>query len=67
MLPRTPSSNLHGGCAVKKLIKFVLVVAFVFGGWTLAAASLHVVRGGFDVPGLDPDQAADHSQEHPEL
>jgi hypothetical protein len=29
---------------VKKLIKFVLVVAFVLGGWTLAAASLHVVR-----------------------
>lgn len=29
---------------MKKLIKFVLVVAFVFGGWTLAAASLHVVR-----------------------
>ena len=29
---------------MKKLIKFVLIVAFVFGGWTLAAASLHVVR-----------------------
>jgi hypothetical protein len=29
---------------VKKLIKFVFVVSFVFGGWALAAASLHVVR-----------------------
>lgn len=29
---------------MKKLIKFVLIVAFVFGGWALAAASLHVVR-----------------------
>jgi hypothetical protein len=29
---------------VKKLMKFVLIVAFVFGGWALAAASLHVVR-----------------------
>ena len=29
---------------MKKLIKLVLVVAFVFGGWALAAASLHVVR-----------------------
>src|SRR3982750_1719179 len=33
-----------GGFAVKKLIKFVFVVALVFGGWALAAASLHVVR-----------------------
>jgi hypothetical protein len=30
---------------VKKLMKFVFVLAFVFGGWALAAASLHVVRG----------------------
>ena len=29
---------------MKKFIKFVLIVAFVFGGWALAAASLHVVR-----------------------
>ena len=29
---------------MKKLIKFVLVVALMFGGWTLAAASLHLVR-----------------------
>jgi len=29
---------------VKKLTKFVLVVALMFGGWALAAASLHVVR-----------------------
>lgn len=29
---------------MKKLLKFVLLVAFVFGGWTLAASSLHVVR-----------------------
>lgn len=29
---------------MKKLIKFVFVVALVFGGWALAAASLHVVR-----------------------
>jgi outer membrane biosynthesis protein TonB len=29
---------------VKKVLKFVLIVAFVFGGWALAAASLHVVR-----------------------
>jgi hypothetical protein len=27
-----------------KLFKFVFLVAFVFGGWALAAASLHVVR-----------------------
>jgi hypothetical protein len=27
-----------------KLVKFVLTVGFVFGGWALAAASLHVVR-----------------------
>jgi hypothetical protein len=27
-----------------KLFKFVFVVAFIFGGWALAAASLHVVR-----------------------
>src|SRR3954464_3293180 len=37
--PRT-----DGGFAVKKLTKFVLLVALVFGGWALAAASLHVVR-----------------------
>ena len=29
---------------MRKFIKFVLIVAFVFGGWALAAASLHVVR-----------------------
>lgn len=29
---------------MKKLIKFVFIVSFVFGGWALAAASLHVVR-----------------------
>lgn len=29
---------------MKKLMKFVLIVGFVFGGWALAAASLHVVR-----------------------
>jgi len=29
---------------VFKLFKFVFVVAFIFGGWALAAASLHVVR-----------------------
>jgi outer membrane biosynthesis protein TonB len=29
---------------VKKVLKFALIVAFVFGGWALAAASLHVVR-----------------------
>ena len=29
---------------MKKLIKFVFVVGLVFGGWALAAASLHVVR-----------------------
>jgi hypothetical protein len=29
---------------VKKILKFVFIVAFVFGGWALAAASLHVVR-----------------------
>lgn len=29
---------------MKKLLKFVIVVALVFGGWALAAASLHVVR-----------------------
>ena len=29
---------------MKKLIKFVLVVALMFGGWALAAASLHIVR-----------------------
>jgi hypothetical protein len=27
-----------------KLCKFVFLVAFIFGGWVLAAASLHVVR-----------------------
>lgn len=27
-----------------KLVKFVFLVAFIFGGWALAAASLHVVR-----------------------
>src|SRR5438445_11825565 len=30
--------------AVKKLFKFAFILAFVFGGWALAAASLHVVR-----------------------
>ena len=30
---------------MKKVLKFVFVLAFVFGGWALAAASLHVVRG----------------------
>ena len=30
---------------MKKLMKFVFVLTFVFGGWALAAASLHVVRG----------------------
>jgi hypothetical protein len=44
MLPLAMSFNLHRGCAVKKLLKFVFIVAFVFGGWALAAASLHVVR-----------------------
>lgn len=29
---------------VFKLCKFVFMVAFIFGGWALAAASLHVVR-----------------------
>ena len=29
---------------MKKLIKFVFVVGLVFGGWALAAATLHVVR-----------------------
>jgi hypothetical protein len=29
---------------VKKILKFAFIVAFVFGGWALAAASLHVVR-----------------------
>jgi len=29
---------------VFKLCKFVFMVAFIFGGWTLAAASLHVVH-----------------------
>jgi hypothetical protein len=29
---------------VKKVLKFALIVSFVFGGWALAAASLHVVR-----------------------
>jgi hypothetical protein len=29
---------------VRKFIKFLLVVALMFGGWALAAASLHVVR-----------------------
>ena len=29
---------------MKKLTKFVLVVALMFGGWALAAASLHLVR-----------------------
>jgi hypothetical protein len=45
MLP-TPANaaRIDGGFAVKKLIKFVFVVALVFGGWALAAASLHVVR-----------------------
>ncbi len=29
---------------MKKLMKFVLISAIMFGGWALAAASLHVVR-----------------------
>jgi hypothetical protein len=29
---------------VKKMIKWLFVLAFVFGGWVLAASSLHVVR-----------------------
>ena len=29
---------------MKKVLKFTFIVAFVFGGWALAAASLHVVR-----------------------
>ena len=29
---------------MKKLLKFAFIVSFVFGGWALAAASLHVVR-----------------------
>jgi hypothetical protein len=44
MLPPAMGFNLHRGCAVKKLFKFAFIVAFVFGGWALAAASLHVVR-----------------------
>src|SRR6478609_798989 len=46
MLPqRSPrASRNDGGFAVKKLTKFVLVVALMFGGWALAAASLHLVR-----------------------
>ena len=28
-----------------KLLKWTFIVAFIFGGWALAAASLHVVRG----------------------
>jgi hypothetical protein len=36
--------NLQGGCAVKKFLKTVFILAFVLGGWALAAASLHVVR-----------------------
>ena len=29
---------------MKKMMKFVVIVAILFGGWALAAASLHVVR-----------------------
>jgi hypothetical protein len=29
---------------VTKFFKYVFILAFVFGGWVLAAASLHVVR-----------------------
>jgi hypothetical protein len=29
---------------VKSLLKFVIVVGLMFGGWALAAASLHVVK-----------------------
>jgi len=45
MLP-TPANaaRVDGGFAVKKLFKFLFVVALMFGGWALAAASLHVVR-----------------------
>jgi hypothetical protein len=44
MLPAADGLDTDGGFAVKKFIKFVFVVALVFGGWALAAASLHVVR-----------------------
>jgi hypothetical protein len=44
MLPRAVDRGIDGGFAVKKLLKFVFIVGFVFGGWALAAASLHVVR-----------------------
>jgi large subunit ribosomal protein L7/L12 len=43
-LPAVGGLEMTGGFAVKKLLKFVFVVALVFGGWALAAASLHVVR-----------------------
>ena len=29
---------------MSKLFKYVCILAFMFGGWALAAASLHVVR-----------------------
>ena len=29
---------------MKRLLKFVIVVGLMFGGWALAAASLHVVK-----------------------
>jgi hypothetical protein len=29
---------------VRKLLQIVFILAFMFGGWALAAASLHVVR-----------------------
>ena len=29
---------------MKKLLKYTFLLAFIFGGWALAAASLHVVR-----------------------
>jgi hypothetical protein len=29
---------------VFKLFKYLFLFAFIFGGWALAAASLHVVR-----------------------
>lgn len=34
---------------MKKFLKYVFLLAFVFGGWVLAASSLHVVRA----PGAD--------------
>jgi hypothetical protein len=44
MLPLTMSPTFMEVAPVKKILKFAFIVAFVFGGWALAAASLHVVR-----------------------